>query len=262
MTYLYRYLNTDFKRAFALRFVIAIIFFVSLRFFTIYKEYLLIIKEPNSSIMYLLSVLFNDMLLGVLSAFTLISFGEAYTNEIKSGFISYFVLKGDKESYTISKLITLIISSLLVGLISYILIIGFTSFSIPISSPNVLFNKYPFILYTLETTKPWLLVIYLVIIRSMYLSMLGIASFTLNLYVRNKLLLFMGPSLIHAFSTRMGSFLNRTFGLPSVKLMSAGYIHASNPHIAFVLIVLTFSIIICICTLVAYRKMQEELKNE
>lgn len=262
MIYFNRYLKSDFKRALGTRFLIAIALFIILRYYTIHDEFLISIKDPNYSIMSLLHFLFNDMLLGVLSAFTLIPFGEAYINEKRNGFLLYFILKGDNESYILSKLLTLIITSFLVGIFSYLIIIGYISLYLPIGRSGVMVNNNPFIIYTLKISNPWRLVVYLIIIRSLYLCLLGISAFTINLYVRNKLLLFMGPSLIYALSTRVGFFINKVTGFPTLKLMSTGYIHSNNAHSAFAFIILVFLIAICFCLLISYVKMQEELRYE
>lgn len=255
------YLKCDFKRAFGLRFFLSLALFVGLKYISIRNEMSIYIGD-DSSLMYLSQFVLSDMFLGVFAAICLIPFGGAYGEDLATGFYKYHTIKGDREAYINSKLLTLALSSFLCGLLSYFIIylILYRYFPIADSSKLIYGLERPIYLY--ESSRPLVFLFIMTSLRALYLAFLGVISYFINLFSRNKLLLFMLPSFIYIFSSRVLRFMRQAMGLSPINLdlVSQGRLNGSSAFItSLVSVGLLVLAIVCV-NILSYKKMEWELK--
>lgn len=255
------YIKVDFKRAFGYRFLLGVLFFIFLRWITINYEFTQVVLKNNSTLIYFSRFILNDMLLGVFAAFTLIPFGEAYTQDKKSGFSKYHIIKGERKNYILSKLIVLFISSLALSLVCYALMFLVYSQFMPFIDVTTSVYNAPFNIFSLEESNPLKLIVYLTLLRCVWITVLSTGSFLLNLFLTNKFILYMGPSLLYAMNFNFGNLLKRKFGFLRISDIAYGRLNLETPEKSFYISILILISIILILMSLAYYKMRKDVDN-
>lgn len=256
------YIKVDLKRAFGYRFLLGIAFFIFLRWITINNEFIQVVLKSDSTLIYFSRFILNDMLLGVFAAFSLIPFGEAYTQDRKSGFTKYHIVKGDRTAYILSKLFVLFISSLVLVMVSYAVVFLAYSRLMPFMDINRSVYNAPFIIFSLEEINPLKLIVYLTLLRCVWITVLSMGSFILNLFLTNKFILYMGPSLLYAMNFNFGNLLKRKFGLLRINDIAYGMLNLETPEKSFYMSILILISIIVLFMCLAYYKMGKDVENE
>lgn len=252
------YIYSDFKRAFSLKFIIALILFVSFKYITIKNE--LSLDLQNGDLMYFSLFILSDMFFGVFAAFCLIPFGTSYSEDLNTGFYKYHIIKGDRESYINSKLLTLFLSSLLTALMAYLLLFLLLSFKVPLKiDPQKLTYGTDRPIYFLELSNPIVFLFIMVLLRSLYISFLCQLSFLINLFSKNAIVLFMMPSFLFMISSRFHRYFKNSLTFMNLNLLSQARLRASSALSASIISVGLFLFFISLVSILTYKKMEGDL---
>lgn len=194
----------------------------------------------------------------------LIPFGEAYREDRNSGFGKYQLIRVGERAYSFSKVFVLLIGLTLVALISYILIFSSLGAIYPLVFGDGIYHYYNkvFPIFSLELTRPLGLILILSSFDILYLIFLCMGSFTISLYLKNRIMLYMGPSLIFAFSGRIGGIFFETLGLTSLFNYSRGVLNLGSLGPSILASYATLLVPIGLLALISYKKILKEVSSE
>lgn len=242
------------------RLVLAIGLFIVFKFTLILAE--LSLDFPKS-LVYIMGHVLKELYMGIFPLFMLIGFGEAYRDDIKTGFYKCQIIKSSPRSYAGSKIIVLLLSLLIVAFVSYGILFSYLRFKYPLSLNDGVYQYSNGLMpiFDLEIGQPLVLVLVLVSFDSLYLTILSMGSFVLSLFLKSRLMLYMGPSLIFAFEGRIKSILYREFGINSLYLISRGLLDFGDIKVSIIVSYLALIIFIVFLSFIAYKKILRELNH-
>lgn len=256
-------LKLDYQRLFSKELLLSIGLFVILKLILVGPEAL---QYGSLGLVYLSIIIFDELYMGVFGAFLLIAFANSYMDDLDHGFIKNQITRSNIKTYAFSKIFVLTTSFLVISIGSFLIIFLILSLFYPINveSSNVVYNA-PFPIFSLEQSNPLLLLLVFMVLRSLYLVFLAQGSFFINLYLKNKVLLYMLPSLLFAFSGRIKSILEVQKISLNLNLISQGLLDFTSVTSVKGSVVLSIIILILpglTLAFLSYRKIIKGLKDE